>query len=88
MNRDKLKFEMKKSSRLVLVEEKVIAITKKLNKYPFLKFVLAMQFPIYVGILWIFIQLGFSYWVAYVLTNQIYILIMFPLMKFKIFNVK
>lgn len=61
---------------------------KVINKSQFLKFFILNQLPIYAFILWVFILLGLDYWIAYLFANQVFIIVMFPIIKHKIFDIK
>ena len=54
----------------------------------FIKYWLWLQLPIYGGYLWVFIQLGLSYWVAWALANTIYAFTVFPIVRRGIFELK
>jgi len=52
----------------------------------FLKFVFLMHLPTYGAVLFVFLQLGLKYWIAWELTNLVYICIMFPVLHFSVFK--
>jgi len=54
----------------------------------FLKFAALMWLPTYGVILWLFLYLGHSYFVSWCLTNIAYILVMFPLYRKGVFELK
>ena len=70
------------------MKEHIKKIYNIIKKSSFLKYFFLMQVPAYAVILWIFILLGFRYWIAYLFANQIYVLIMYPLVKKGVFDIK
>ena len=52
----------------------------------FLKFGMIVWAPTYAIFLWIFLQLGFNYWVSVALANTTYTFTMFPLYRKGVFE--
>ena len=59
----------------------------KSNLKSFLKFGLVTQLPVYGFFLWCFLSYGISYFYAWVLTNIVYWILMYPIYKKGIFNI-
>lgn len=53
----------------------------------FLKFWAFYQLPLYGGILWLVLKVIPNYWLAWFITNQIFIILVFPFFKKGIFKV-
>ena len=53
--------------------------------WEFFKFWLSMQLPIYGGILYLFL-FYFDYWTAWLITNTVFAIIMFPINRRYIFK--